>query len=78
MKIITGVLNYCNQLIKMIKKNTGCLEKCIVSFTCTLSSGHCDITEVPCGDVYAVVLSPVTNKGSKLMFCPKKICSGKI
>ncbi|XP_009571063.1 PREDICTED: LOW QUALITY PROTEIN: fibronectin type III domain-containing protein 7 [Fulmarus glacialis] len=52
------------------------------NFTCTPSSGlsHCDITEIPCGDVYTVVVSPVTDKGLKLTFCPKKIysvtCSG--
>ncbi|XP_075012580.1 fibronectin type III domain-containing protein 7 isoform X5 [Calonectris borealis] len=49
------------------------------NFTCTPSSGlsHCDITEIPCGDVYTVVVSPVTDKGLKLTFCPKKIYSGK-
>ncbi|KAM6264564.1 fibronectin type III domain-containing protein 7 isoform 6-T8 [Spheniscus humboldti] len=52
------------------------------NFTCTPSSGlsHCDIMEIPCGDVYTVVVSPVTDKGPKLTFCPKKIysvtCSG--
>ncbi|KAM6199374.1 fibronectin type III domain-containing protein 7 [Sarcoramphus papa] len=52
------------------------------NFTCTPSSGlsHCDITAIPCGDVYTVVVSPVTDKGPKLTFCPKKIysvtCSG--
>ncbi|XP_027642313.1 fibronectin type III domain-containing protein 7 isoform X3 [Falco peregrinus] len=52
------------------------------NFTCTPRSGlsHCDITEIPCGDVYTVVVSPVTDKGMKLTFCPKKIysvtCSG--
>ncbi|OPJ77230.1 fibronectin type III domain-containing protein 7 isoform C [Patagioenas fasciata monilis] len=52
------------------------------NFTCSPSSGlsHCDITEIPCGDVYMVVVSPVTDKGPKLTFCPKKIysvtCSG--
>ncbi|XP_071421756.1 fibronectin type III domain-containing protein 7 [Pithys albifrons albifrons] len=52
------------------------------NFTCSPTSGlsHCDITEIPCGDVYTVVVAPVTDKGSKLTFCPKKIysvtCSG--
>ncbi|XP_035188788.1 fibronectin type III domain-containing protein 7 [Oxyura jamaicensis] len=52
------------------------------NFTCTPSSGqsYCDITEIPCGDVYTVVVSPVTDKEPKLTFCPKKIysvtCSG--
>ncbi|XP_062973541.1 fibronectin type III domain-containing protein 7 [Elgaria multicarinata webbii] len=53
------------------------------NFTCTPNAvlTYCDITEIPCGDVYTVVVSPVTDdKGSKLAFCPKKIysvtCSG--
>ncbi|XP_058698835.1 fibronectin type III domain-containing protein 7 [Poecile atricapillus] len=52
------------------------------NFSCTPSSGlsHCDITKIPCGDVYTVVVAPVTDKGPKLVFCPKKIysvtCSG--
>ncbi|NWV20208.1 FNDC7 protein, partial [Origma solitaria] len=47
------------------------------NFSCTPSSGlnHCDITEIPCGDVYTVVVAPVTDKGPKLTFCPKKIYS---
>ncbi|NWR49659.1 FNDC7 protein, partial [Regulus satrapa] len=47
------------------------------NFSCTPSSGlsHCDITKIPCGDVYTVVVAPVTNKGPKLTFCPKKIYS---
>ncbi|XP_074402307.1 fibronectin type III domain-containing protein 7 isoform X1 [Zonotrichia albicollis] len=52
------------------------------NFSCTPSSGlsHCDITRIPCGDVYTVLVAPVTNKGPQLSFCPKKIysvtCSG--
>ncbi|XP_008067848.1 fibronectin type III domain-containing protein 7 [Carlito syrichta] len=51
-------------------------------FTCTPSSGlsFCDVTEIPCGDVYTVMVSPVAETGLKLTFCPKKIysvtCSG--
>ncbi|NXH40324.1 FNDC7 protein, partial [Dicaeum eximium] len=47
------------------------------NFSCTPSSGlsHCDITKIPCGDVYTVVVAPVTDKGPKLTFCPKKIYS---
>ncbi|NWY42328.1 FNDC7 protein, partial [Sylvia atricapilla] len=51
------------------------------NFSCTPSSGlnHCDITKIPCGDVYTVVVAPVTDKGPKLtlfsLFCPKKIYS---
>ncbi|NXA84141.1 FNDC7 protein, partial [Thryothorus ludovicianus] len=52
------------------------------NFSCSPSSGlsHCDITRIPCGDVYTVVVAPVTHKGPKLTFCPEKIysvtCSG--
>ncbi|NWH83332.1 FNDC7 protein, partial [Aegithalos caudatus] len=56
------------------------------NFSCTPSLGlsHCDITKIPCGDVYTMVVAPVTDKGPKLTafssFCPKKIysvsCSG--
>ncbi|XP_027527729.1 fibronectin type III domain-containing protein 7 isoform X3 [Neopelma chrysocephalum] len=52
------------------------------NFTCIPSAGrsHCDITEIPCGDVYTVVVAPLTDKGPKLTFCPKRIysvtCSG--
>ncbi|NXP86582.1 FNDC7 protein, partial [Passerina amoena] len=47
------------------------------NFSCTPSSGlsHCDITKIPCGDVYTVLVAPVTKKGLKLTFCPKKIYS---
>ncbi|NXV00886.1 FNDC7 protein, partial [Cettia cetti] len=51
------------------------------NFSCTPSLGlsHCDITKIPCGDVYTVVVAPVTDKGPKLTlfssFCPKKIYS---
>ncbi|NXF04890.1 FNDC7 protein, partial [Smithornis capensis] len=47
------------------------------NFTCTPSTGlsHCDITQIPCGDVYTVVVAPVTDKGPKPTFCPKKIYS---
>ncbi|RMC08414.1 hypothetical protein DUI87_14658 [Hirundo rustica rustica] len=51
------------------------------NFSCTPSSGlsHCDVTKIPCGDVYTVVVAPVTDKGPKLTlfssFCPKKIYS---
>lgn len=48
-------------------------------FTCAPSAGlsFCDITEIPCGDVYTVMVSPVAETGLKLTFCPKKIYSGR-
>uniref|UniRef100_A0A8C8R995 Fibronectin type III domain containing 7 n=1 Tax=Pelusios castaneus TaxID=367368 RepID=A0A8C8R995_9SAUR len=47
------------------------------NFTCTPTSGlnYCDVTQIPCGDVYTVVVSPVPEKESKLTFCPKRIYS---
>lgn len=51
-------------------------------FTCAPHTGlsFCDITNIPCGDVYTVMVSPVAETGLKLTFCPKKIysvtCSG--
>ncbi|XP_076975591.1 fibronectin type III domain-containing protein 7 [Tamandua tetradactyla] len=51
-------------------------------FTCAPSAGlnFCDVTEIPCGDVYTVMVSPVAQTGMKLTFCPQKIysvtCSG--
>ncbi|XP_013209484.1 fibronectin type III domain-containing protein 7 isoform X2 [Microtus ochrogaster] len=51
-------------------------------FTCVPSAGlsFCDVTDIPCGDVYTVMVSPVAETGLKLTFCPKKIysvtCSG--
>ncbi|XP_019386205.1 PREDICTED: fibronectin type III domain-containing protein 7 isoform X1 [Crocodylus porosus] len=53
------------------------------NFTCTPKSGlrFCDVTEIPCGDIYTVMVSPITDKGTKPPFCPKKIysvtCSGR-
>ncbi|XP_051021387.1 fibronectin type III domain-containing protein 7 [Acomys russatus] len=48
-------------------------------FTCAPRAGlsFCDITDIPCGDVYTVMVSPVSETGLKLTFCPKKIYSGK-
>ncbi|XP_069497963.1 fibronectin type III domain-containing protein 7-like [Ambystoma mexicanum] len=52
------------------------------NFTCSPSPGssYCDVTAIPCGDVYTVVVAPVGEDGLKLTFCPKKIysvtCSG--
>ncbi|KAK1164001.1 fibronectin type III domain-containing protein 7-like [Acipenser oxyrinchus oxyrinchus] len=52
------------------------------NYTCTPSPGSnsCDISEVSCGDVYTVVVSPMSSNGSKVTFCPRKVysvsCSG--
>ncbi|XP_009918228.1 fibronectin type III domain-containing protein 7 isoform X5 [Haliaeetus albicilla] len=76
-----GIRVYWRASDEMINYNTD-LHGSKGNFTCTPTSGlsHCDITEIPCGDVYTVVVSPVTHKGPNLTFCPKKIysvtCSG--
>uniref|UniRef100_A0A8C8AYS7 Fibronectin type III domain containing 7 n=1 Tax=Otus sunia TaxID=257818 RepID=A0A8C8AYS7_9STRI len=76
-----GIRVYWRASDEMISYNTD-VHGSKGNFTCTPSSGlsHCDITEIPCGDVYTVVVSPVTDKGLKLTFCPRKIysvtCSG--
>ncbi|KAM9239276.1 LOW QUALITY PROTEIN: fibronectin type III domain-containing protein 7 [Leptosomus discolor] len=41
--------------------------------TPNLGLSHCDIMEIPRGDAYTVVVSPVTAKGPKLTFCPEKV-----
>ncbi|XP_075040275.1 fibronectin type III domain-containing protein 7 [Mixophyes fleayi] len=52
------------------------------NFTCSpnTSYNYCDVTEIPCGDVYTVVVSPVSGGDTQISFCPKKIysvtCSG--
>ncbi|XP_068098205.1 fibronectin type III domain-containing protein 7 [Hyperolius riggenbachi] len=52
------------------------------NFTCNPSSSfsYCDVTEIPCGDVYTVVVSPVSGGDTQSTFCPQKIysvtCSG--
>lgn len=46
--------------------------------TCTASPGEnsCDVSNVQCGDVYNVVVSPLTPDGSKVLFCPQRLYSG--
>ncbi|XP_066548544.1 fibronectin type III domain-containing protein 7 [Amia ocellicauda] len=52
------------------------------NYTCTPPQGlsSCDISEISCGDVYSVVVAPVSMDGSKVKFCPRKMysvsCSG--
>ncbi|XP_008292877.1 fibronectin type III domain-containing protein 7-like [Stegastes partitus] len=52
------------------------------NYTCTASPGEnsCDVGNVQCGDVYHVVVAPLTPEGSKVLFCPKRLysvtCSG--
>ncbi|XP_071984723.1 fibronectin type III domain-containing protein 7-like isoform X1 [Engystomops pustulosus] len=52
------------------------------NFTCNPNSSfsYCDVTEIPCGDVYTVVVSPLSEENIQVSFCPQKIysvtCSG--
>lgn len=48
------------------------------NYTCTASPGQnsCDISEVQCGDVYNVVVAPLTPEGSKVLFCAHRLYSG--
>ncbi|XP_076837588.1 fibronectin type III domain-containing protein 7 [Brachyhypopomus gauderio] len=52
------------------------------NYTCspTLGSNTCSISEILCGDLYTVVVAPVTSSGLKVAFCPKRLysvsCSG--
>lgn len=48
------------------------------NYTCTASPGEssCDVDNIQCGDVYNVVVSPLTPEGSKVLFCPQRLYSG--
>ncbi|XP_067892590.1 fibronectin type III domain-containing protein 7-like isoform X3 [Heterodontus francisci] len=47
------------------------------NFTCSPMSGgtYCDISEIYCGDIYTVIVSPVSIDGSIVTFCPMKMYS---
>uniref|UniRef100_A0A8C9Z6E4 Fibronectin type-III domain-containing protein n=1 Tax=Sander lucioperca TaxID=283035 RepID=A0A8C9Z6E4_SANLU len=48
------------------------------NYTCTASPGasSCDFGNIQCGDVYHVVVAPLTPEGSKVLFCPQRLYSG--
>ncbi|XP_039667581.1 fibronectin type III domain-containing protein 7-like [Perca fluviatilis] len=52
------------------------------NYTCTASPGasSCDFGNIQCGDVYHVMVAPLTPEGSKVLFCPQRLysvtCSG--
>ncbi|KAI4829257.1 hypothetical protein KUCAC02_023313 [Chaenocephalus aceratus] len=50
------------------------------NYTCTASPGEssCDVPNIQCGDVYTVVVAPLTPEGSKVLFCAQRIYSGRI
>ncbi|KAK5930474.1 hypothetical protein CgunFtcFv8_026703 [Champsocephalus gunnari] len=47
------------------------------NYTCTASPGEssCDVPNIQCGDVYTVVVAPLTPEGSKVLFCAQRIYS---
>lgn len=49
------------------------------NYTCTAAPGEssCDVGHVQCGDVYNVVVAPLTAEGSKVQFCAQRLYSGK-
>ena len=49
------------------------------NYTCTASPGEnsCDIDSIQCGDVYNVVVAPLTPEGSRVLFCPQRLYSGR-
>ncbi|KAI4885461.1 hypothetical protein NFI96_014413, partial [Prochilodus magdalenae] len=52
------------------------------NYTCSpaLGSNSCDIPQIACGQVYTVVVAPITSEGYKVSFCPGRLysvsCSG--
>ncbi|XP_071760127.1 fibronectin type III domain-containing protein 7-like [Centroberyx gerrardi] len=52
------------------------------NYTCTPPPGEnsCDVANIQCGDVYHVVVAPLTRGGDKVQFCPERLysvsCSG--
>lgn len=52
------------------------------NYTCSRSAGgnSCDVAGIVCGDVYTVVVAPLTAEGTRAKFCPQRMysvsCSG--
>lgn len=48
------------------------------NYTCMAAAGspYCDIQEEICGEVYSVVVSPVSRSGGKVDFCQPRTYSG--
>ncbi|KAL0201552.1 hypothetical protein M9458_004739, partial [Cirrhinus mrigala] len=48
------------------------------NYTCTTTNGShgCNISEILCGEVYTVVIAPLTQEGSKVTYCPRRLYSG--
>ncbi|XP_035503135.1 fibronectin type III domain-containing protein 7-like [Scophthalmus maximus] len=47
------------------------------NYTCSVSPGgnSCDVYNIQCGDIYHVVVAPLTPEGGKGMFCPQRMYS---
>ncbi|XP_047443577.1 fibronectin type III domain-containing protein 7-like [Mugil cephalus] len=47
------------------------------NYTCSASPGQnsCEVANIQCGDVYHVVVAPLTPEGSRVLFCPQKVYS---
>lgn len=48
------------------------------NYTCTASPGEnsCDFDNIQCGEVYNIVVAPLTPEGGKVLFCPQRLYSG--
>ncbi|KAJ8357215.1 hypothetical protein SKAU_G00200090 [Synaphobranchus kaupii] len=55
------------------------LRGALSNYTCNTPVGasSCDVSDVLCGDVYTVVVAPVSKDGMKTEFCAKRMYSGK-
>ncbi|XP_030643216.1 fibronectin type III domain-containing protein 7 [Chanos chanos] len=49
----------------------------VSNYTCSPPPGAntCDVSEIVCGDVYTVVVSPIGRDGTKIQFCPRRMYS---
>ncbi|CAI5637118.1 unnamed protein product [Oreochromis niloticus] len=47
------------------------------NYNCTAAPGDnsCDFGSVQCGDIYRIVVAPLTQEGSKVQFCPARLYS---
>lgn len=48
------------------------------SYNCTALPGQnsCSIDNIQCGDVFHVIVAPLTVEGEKILFCPQRLYSG--
>ncbi|XP_010900407.2 fibronectin type III domain-containing protein 7 [Esox lucius] len=87
----SGVKLYrmANNTLRAYWRSTGGLHKYMAemvgsqsNYTCAPPPGGntCDVSEIMCGDVYKVVVAPLTQDGAKVQFCPQRMysvsCSG--